>query len=80
MKQKEKLKELDDLREIRQQMDIVDKNFFDCEQTTNCIYLIERIKRYGLVFEKCVIDRSTRKSYLYGYCHILDEINLLLSL
>lgn len=75
MKQKENLKELDDLREIRQQMDIVDKNFFDGDQTTKCIHLIGRIKRYGLVFEKCVIDRSTRKSYLYGYCRILD-INL----
>lgn len=80
MKQKENLKELDDLWEIRQQMDIVDKNFSDCDQTTKCINLIERIKRYGLVFDKCVIDRSTCKSYLYGYCRILDEIDLLLSL
>ena len=53
---------------------------FHRDQTTKRIRLIERVKRYGLVFEKLVVDRSTRKSYPYGYCRIRDEVDLLLSL
>lgn len=74
------LKELEDPQETRRRMNVVDKNFFDRDQTTKRIPLIERVKRYGLVFDKRVIDRSTRKSYPYGYCRIRDNVDLLLSL
>lgn len=74
------LKELEDPQETRRQMNIVDKNFYDRDQTTKHIRLIERVKRYGLVFDKCVVDRGTRKSYPYGYCRIRDDVDLLLFL
>lgn len=71
---------MEDPRETRPQMNIVDKNFFQRDQTTKRIRLIEGVKRYGLVFDKRAIDRSTYKSYPFGYSRILDDVNLLLSL
>lgn len=74
------LKELEDPQETRRQMNIVDKNFFYRDQITKGIRLIERVKRYGLVFDKRVVDRGTGKSYPYVYCRIRDDVELLLSL
>ena len=57
------LKELDDAQEQRRNIEIVMPNFFERNQTTKRIRFIERVKHYGPVFEKPVIDRHTRKSY-----------------
>ena len=54
------LKELDDPQDQRRNMDIVTPNFFERNQTTKRIRLIERVKRYGLVSDKRVIDHTTR--------------------
>ena len=54
------LKELDDPQDQRRNMDIVKPKFFERNQTTKRIRLIDRVKRYGLVFDKRVIDRTTR--------------------
>ena len=56
---------------------MVDKNFFDRDQTNKRIRLIEREKKYGLVLDKRVVDRSTRKSYPYGYARIQSEVDML---
>ena len=53
------LKELDDPQDQRRNMDIVTPNFFEQNQTTKRIRLIERVKRYGLVSDKRVIDHTT---------------------
>ena len=44
--------------------------FFHRDQTNKRICLIEREKKYGLVFDKWVIDRTTRQSYYFGYSRI----------
>ena len=44
------------------------------------IRLIEREKKYGLVFDKRVIDRTTRQLYPFGYSRIQEEVDLLLEL
>ena len=74
------LKELDQLQACRREMKLVDKNFFHRDQANKRIRLIEREKKYGLVFDKRVIDRTTRKSYPFGHSRIRDEVDLLLSL
>ncbi|CAH3184361.1 unnamed protein product [Porites lobata] len=71
------LKELDDPQEERRNITLVDKNFFDRDQTNKRIRLIEREKKYGLVFDKRVVDRATRKSYPYGYARIGSEVDML---
>ena len=74
------LKELGDPQDQRRNMDIVTPKFFEQNQTKKCIRLIERVKRYRLVFDKGVIDRTTRVSYPYGYNWLGDNVELLLSL
>lgn len=71
------LKELDQPQNVRREIKLVDENFFHRDQTNKQIRLIEREKKYGLVFDKRVIDRTTRKSYPYGYVRIRDEVDLL---
>ena len=73
------LNELDDLQE-RRNIEIVTPNFFENNQSTKCVRVIERVKCYRLVFDKQVIDRTTRKSYPYGYSWFGDDVELLLSL
>ena len=74
------LQELGDPREERRCIKIVDKNFFERDQTNKRIRLIEREKKHGLVFDKRVVDRSTRTSYPYGYIRIRGDVDLLLDL
>ena len=71
------LKELDDPQEERRNITLVDKNFFHRDQTNKRIRLIKREKKYGLVFDKRVVDRATRKSYPYGYARIQSEVDML---
>ena len=58
-------------------MKLVDDNFFHRDQTNKRIRLIRREKKYGLVFDKRVIDRTTGKSYPFGHARIRDEVDLL---
>lgn len=74
------LKELDDPQDQPRNIDIVTADFFDRNQTSKKIRLIERVKKYGLVFDKRVIDRATRVSTPYGYNWFGNEAELLLSL
>jgi len=74
------LKELDDPQDQPRNIDIVTPDFFDRNQTTKKIRLIERVKKYGLVFDKRVIDRATRVSTPYGYNWFGNEAELFLSL
>ena len=74
------LKELDDPQDQPRNIDIVTPDFFDRNQTTKKIRLIERVKKYGLVFDKRVIDRATRVSTPYGYNWFGNEAELFPSL
>jgi len=56
------------------------RDFFERNQTTKKIKLTQREKKYGLVFDKRVIDRQTRVSTPYGYSWIGQEVELLADL
>ena len=58
-------------------MSLVDEHFFRRDQTNKRICLIEREKKYVLVFDKRVIDRTTRLLYPFGYSCIQDKVDLL---
>ena len=44
------------------------------------IQVVPRVKQYGLVFDKRVVDVVTKTSHPYGYERIEDEVNLLFNL
>ena len=72
------LKELDEPLQERRQIEIPD--YFNRDQVTKKIRLTKRVKKYGLVFDKRVIDAATRVSTPYGYNWFGNEVELLLSL
>ena len=74
------VKELDQPMQQRREMAITIPDFFDRDQTTKKIKLTERVKKYGLVFDKRVIDAATRVSMPYGYNWFGGDAELLLSL
>lgn len=74
------LAELEDPQEEPRQLQLTNPNFFERDVTNKRIKLTQRVKNYKLVFDKRVIDVSTRKSYPYGYSRIGHEIDLLLDL
>ena len=61
------LKELDEPLQKKHQQQVTNPNHFNRNTTTKEIGLVERTKRYGLVFDKRVIDVATKKSYPFGY-------------
>ena len=61
------LKELNQPMQRRREMAITIPEFFDRDQTTKKINLTQRVKKYGLVFDRRVIDTATRVSTPYGY-------------
>ena len=72
------LSELDSLQDSRRNLNIVTLYHFrrDLEQKK----IVPRVKQYGLVFDKRVIDVATPSSNPYGYESIGDEVDLLLDL
>ena len=72
------LSELDSLQDSRRNLNSVTPYHFrrDLEQKK----IVPRVKQYGLVFDKRVIDVATRSSNPYGYERIGDEVDLLLDL
>ena len=74
------LKELDHPMQQRREMATTIPDFFARDQTTKKIKLTERVKKYGLVFDKRVIDPATRVSTPYGYNWFGGDAELLLSL
>jgi len=44
---------------------------------TKDIHIKSRTKRYGLVFDKRVVDPASFKSYPYGYTPTLDDVDML---
>ena len=74
------VKELDQPKQQRREMAITIPDFFDRDQTTKKIKLTERVKKYGLVFDKRVIDAATQVSMPYGYNWFGGDAELLLSL
>ena len=73
------LSELDSPQDARRNLNIV-THYFKRDLEKKQIQVVPRVKQYGLVFDKRVIDVTTRSSFPYGYERIGDELDLLLDL
>ena len=51
----------------RPNIDVVNPNFFWRNPATKHLRVITRTKRYGLVFNKRVVDPNTFMSFPYGF-------------
>ena len=74
------LSELDSPQDSRRNLNITTPYYFKRDLEQKQIQVVPRVKQYGLVFDKRVIDVVTRSSYPYGYERIGDELDLLLDL
>ncbi|CAH3045654.1 unnamed protein product, partial [Porites lobata] len=74
------LSELDSPQESRRNLNITNPYYFKRDLEEKRIQVVPRVKQYGLVFDKRVIEVTTRSSYPYGYERIGDELDLLLDL
>ena len=74
------LSELDSPQDSRRNLNITTPYYFKRDLEKKQIQVVPRVKQYGLVFDKRVIDVATRSSHPYGYERIGDELDLLLDL
>jgi len=74
------LAELENPQEERRLIHVTDPNFFVRDTTAKKVRLVERTKRYGLVFDKRVINPITKQSEPYGFRRVREEIDLLMDL
>ena len=74
------LAELDQPLDHKRTLQVTNPNHFDRNTTTKRIRLVKRVKNYGLVFDKRVVDVDTRRSFPYGYQRVDNELNLLMEL
>ena len=74
------LSELDSPQDACRQMNIVTPYYFKRDLERKQIQVVPCVKQYGLVFDKRVIDVTTRSSFPYGYERIGNELGLLLDL
>ena len=72
--------ELDSPQDSRRNLNITNPYYFKRDLEEKQIQVVPRVKQYGLVFDKRVIDVATRSSYPYGYERIGHELDLLLDL
>jgi len=71
------LDEIRDPQDERRNVDVNDPNFFMRDPHTKDIHIKSRTKRYGLVFDKRVVDPASFKSYPYGYTpSTLDDADM----
>jgi len=74
------LAEVDEPLTHKRTIAVTNPNHFVRNSTTKRIRLEQRVKQYGLVFDKRVIDVNTRRSFPYGYHRVNKELNLLMEL
>ena len=74
------LSELDSPQDSRRNLNITNPYYLQRDLEQKQIQVVPRVKQYGLVFDKRVIDVATRSSYHYGYERIGHELDLLLDL
>ena len=67
------LTELTDPQEEKRLTEVKNPHFFTRNSTTKQIKVIPRSKKYGLVFDKRVIDPTNFQSYPYGYSTFAEE-------
>ena len=74
------LAELENPLDHRRTTNVVTPYYFQRDLEQKRIKVVPRIKQYGLVFEKRVINTDTKSSYPYGYERIGEDVELLLDL
>ena len=74
------LSELHHPQDQRRTTDVVTPYYFQRDSEKKRIKVVPRVKKYGLVFDKRVVDVTTRTSYPFGYQRIGNELYLLLNL
>ena len=74
------LAELDNPLEHRRVVNVVNPNHFKRDQTSKKIGLVEQVKKYGLVFDKRVVDPETKRSLPFGFSRVGEDVNALLDL
>ena len=62
--------ELSEPQEARRTMKIEINNHFVLDSTTKSVKLEDVVKNFGVVWDKRVVDRSTGKTYPFGYVRI----------
>ena len=74
------LSELNNPLDHRRTTDVVTPYYFQRDSERKRIKVVPRVKKYGMVFDKRVINVDTKMSYPYGFQRIGNELNLLLDL
>ena len=74
------ISELDTEQDSRRNLNIATSYHFRKDLEKKQIQVVPRVKQYGLVFEKRVVDVATKSSYPYGYERVEEEVDLLLDL
>ena len=74
------LAELENPLDHRRTTNVVTPYYFQRDLEQKRIKVVPRIKQYGLVFDKRVINTDTKSSYAYGYERIGEEVEMLLDL
>ena len=74
------LAELNNPLDDRRTTDVVTPYYFQRDSTRKRIKVVPRVKQYGLVFDKRVVDINSKSSFPYGYQRIRVEVEHLLDL
>ena len=74
------LAELNNPLDDRRTTDVVTPYYFQRDSERKRIKVVPRVKQYGLVFDKRVVDVNSKSSFPYGYKRIRAEVEHLLDL
>ena len=74
------LSELDTPQDSRRTLNIVTPYYLRRNLEQKQIQVVPRVKQYGLVFDKRLVDVDTKSSHPYGFERIGEEVELLLDL
>lgn len=74
------LSELHHPQDQRRTTDVVTPYYFQRDSERKRIKVVPRVKKYGCVFDKRVINVDTKMSYPYGFQRIGQEVELLLDM
>ena len=70
------LEEFMEPQDERRNVQVVNLYFFTRDPARKRLKVGPHIKRYGLVFDKRVVDTETFQSYPYGYMPFLDNADM----
>ena len=74
------LAELNNPLDDRRTTNVVTPYYFQRDSERKRIKVVPRVKKYGLVFDKRVVDVNSKSSFPYGYRRIRAEVENLLDL